>query len=308
MNKSLASQSKDFRGFKGWLSSENFYLNTPIEPKNFSVFVRDPEEFKQATAQESFRMGLNSLQSMYEIRKNPAFPKLSSWHVIQAYYAAFFAAHSTLRIFGEFFTNFENGHSKIIAEHALREHSVTCAINSGNFHAVFDPSSNVLSFNFEKESHRDLWKVYCRLLDRLSIEVLLVRGTKEVLTDISTSLSDLRDLLHRGKGKDSGNWLSIFRNEVNYKSTSEAWYPFTGNQTETEKVFSFAKKWRDGTVCVADCLAKSSDMEVFFLTSILVVQVSNQLLSDYASVAGTKNKYANLYQKFEDLARTTFDV
>ncbi len=58
-------------------------------------------------AHDAVRFSLNSLQTVHSIRASIQFQKMSAWHLIQAYYASFFAAHSTLRLFGRPFTQLD---------------------------------------------------------------------------------------------------------------------------------------------------------------------------------------------------------
>lgn len=295
-------------GFKGWLSNENYYINATSEKKSFSLFVREASEFKRAISCDGFRFGVNALQSVHGIRGNPTFPKLSAWHLIQAYYAAFFAAHSTLRIFGRPFINLEAGHAKFIKTKAIRESVEPFAISSGNHYTQYDPNSRELTFFHQDDSHKDLWKQYVTLLDHLSTDIFTARGTSDELANVSSFLSEVAALLRRNSCGSAGNWLSTFRNEINYRSHEEVWFPFSRNTVDAADIFHAVRQWKDGRLLTSDCHRQKSEIALYFSTCLLIVQIGTQLLDDYCVLLKNNPSYAVLFQKFANLSKDSFEV
>lgn len=308
VDQSLESRASDFADFKKWLAKENYYVNAGPTEQSFSLYVRDSSEFKKAMSFDSFRMGMNALQSVHGIRKNPAFTKLTAWHLIQAYYAAFYAAHSTLRIFGRPFLYLEAGHSAQISNRIKTELGIQCRILSGNYLAAYDSKNNNLTFYHKRDSHKDLWSQYAKLLSSLSTDVFGARAAQQDLVDISGFFDGVNRFLNRGAGNGTGNWLSIFRNEVSYRSYDEAWYPFSNNKVVASKMFDSLSNWKVGGLNIADCESKKTEIEIFIYTCMIVVQLGTELLKDYCVVADSKNTRVIQFQKFYELSKSTFEI
>ena len=86
--------------FKGWLSDGRFVTNL-IKGGNKAVFVPiDPAELIASFARDVDNMAIASFETMYGIENPNELPQSTAWALIRAYYSAFFAAHSILRIFG----------------------------------------------------------------------------------------------------------------------------------------------------------------------------------------------------------------
>ena len=267
-------------GLKHWLSNENYYVDSISSSKLFQLACRDRSEFKSAMAFEALKFSLNCQQTMFGIRSINEFPKISAWHLIQAYYAAFFAAHSTLRLFGRSFTQLETGHVDQISFRAASEVGISQKLNDGQFDVKFDENQSTAKFSNGGKSHKGLWKCYVNLLNDVSTEVLQVRGNSKSIQDLSTQFSDLETLLRSGAGHDSGNWLSIIRNEVNYRGPDAVWFPFSKNKIQSDDLFRKSSTWQIGQLSPVDCQIAKTEYEKFFMTCILVCQLNIFLIDD----------------------------
>jgi hypothetical protein len=293
-------------GLRHWLSQDNYYVDSISSAKMFQLACRDRAEFRSAMAFEAIKFSLNCQQTLFGIRSINEFPRISAWHLIQAYYAAFFASHSTLRLFGRAFSQLETGHVDHISFRAASEAAIFQKLEKGHFDVQFDENQATVRFAHGGESHKGLWKCYVNLLKYVSTKVLQVRGNSRTLHEISTQFSGLETLLRSGGGRDSGNWLSIIRNEVNYRGPDAVWFPFSKNKTQSEDLFRKSSAWRLGQLTPMDCLIAKTEYEKFFMTCVLVCQFNIHLMDDYCDIVDKKHPSIKNFIKYRNLTRENF--
>lgn len=264
---------------KQWLIDGNYYVNKP--ENGFTVFTTIPDEFKKCLSLDAFSFAKNSAQTLVELEKSAAYTKLTSWRIIQAYYAAFYSAHALLRFFGRSFSHLEPGHTKFLSERSESEVGQSPILASGNFLMTFTPSDNEVTFEAYKESHKDLWKCFLALTEELSNKSLALRASKERCEILSGHFSEITDLITQMDKHPAGNWLSVVRNEVNYKSLHGVWYPFSKATPAFESLMREAGQWRNLGNEFTNITSKRNDMERFFLTALSVVDLALSISFDY---------------------------
>lgn len=308
-NASLYQGRNTCAGLKPWLSADDFFIDRIPDDKNFVLSPRDMNLWKSAMTYDAVRFGINSLQTVHSIRTSAQFPKLGAWHLIQAYYASFYAAHSVLRLFGRPFTQLEAGHVDHIRRRGKTEGiSVPASLSSGSYIGRYDPNLNIVEFSWRKESHRDLWSAFTSFLDDLSAQTLRARGMPRDLAELSGELQAIADLLRKQSKSPSGNWLSTIRNEINYRSPDEVWFPFTKNTPDSSEMFERVKAWRNNKLTALDCAGMPSKHEKFFSICLILVQLCKALMLDYSAVAPKACAAAPLLRRFIGLSEQTYEV
>lgn len=297
-NSSYVTEIKDHSGFKGWLAKEDFYIDSYKDEKEFALFVRDKDHFKKAISYDAFRFTVNSLQSIAEIRPNPSYGKISAWCIIKAYYASFFSAHALLRLFGRPFVHLDTGHVNIIRDHLKNETNKHSKINSGNYALNFDANHGKLKFSHVKDSHKDLWNEFLVLCRYLSTEVLNIKAPSEDLANLQNYFDDLGKILTKNGTIESGNWLSTFRNDVNYKSYNAAWYPFTKNDINFEEFLRKMQQWRKTPLTPSLALQNKSELEWSLHLSVIIIQTTFRIIDDYKSILRKKTGIPDILERF----------
>ncbi len=268
---------------KEWLIDGNYYINT--QSSNFSIFVQSPDEIKRALSLDAFRFAQHSAQTVYELEKTNAYTKFTSWRIIKLYYAAFFAAHSVLRFFGKSFSHLEYGHTNFVSERAKTEAGYDPNLNSSYYLLSFDYLNQNILFKNYKKSHQDLWKCFSELLYKISIDVLSVRASENRREAFSQTLSVILDML-RDRGRcNSGNWLSVVRNEVNYKSMRDAWFPFSKTTLTFDDLMGKTNKWRDGRCDFSHPNLAKTEMEKFFITAFFIIDLAISICIDFNDIS-----------------------
>lgn len=288
------------QSLKVWLSEGNYYINN-AQP-GLSLFCQNKDELKKCFSLDAFRFASHAAQTVHEMEKSTAYEKLTSWRVIQAYYAAYFAAHAILRFFGKSFSHLESGHVAFLRGRCQSEAGYTPTLPSSYYLIESCPTTQNLSFTRCDESHKDLWKCFLALITALEQQVLTLRASQERLQEISANFLDLRESLTNRGRFPAGNWLSNVRNEVNYKSLEGVWFPFSKSTPSFESLLGKVKDWRVGEVNLGRPEFEKNELTRFFATALLVVDFCISLTLDYGSLV---NRAGRRSSDFSRLVRLT---
>lgn len=284
---------------KVWLSDGNYYANN--SPPNLSLQCLDIEEFKRGISLDAFRFSAHAAQTICEVEKTSAYKKLTSWRVIQVYYAAFFAAHALLRFFGSSFSYLETGHVADLKRKCLNQAGYTPSLKSSNYLIDFDPQARSVDFVSYDESHKDLWKCFARLISRLERASLTFRASNQRQQELSAYFADLGDALTDGGRLSSGNWLSYIRNEVNYKSAPDVWFPFSKNTPSFEELSRSVRGWQFGNLQIESPNLVRNEFERFFMTAFAVVDFCMAVSLDYKAFTSNAGKRSASFLKVVNL-------
>ncbi|TNZ65346.1 hypothetical protein CGK42_24295, partial [Vibrio parahaemolyticus] len=82
----------------------------------FKLKIYDLNDLYISFAFDINRMATSSFESIHGIEPNQNFPKSIGWLVVRLYYAAYYAAHAILRLFGISCSQFDQQESRVITE------------------------------------------------------------------------------------------------------------------------------------------------------------------------------------------------
>jgi len=265
-----------------WITRNDFITVRVGGRDDFSIRVLNPEEATRGVAHDSSSMASAAFETMLGLEPVKNLPKSTAWVVIRAYYAAFFAAHSLLRMFGTSCLQLESPQIKALDRNATVFGCLpTQGFESGFYIVRYDASTSEIHFRKStagRGSHEVLWEVFAAKLREVSNHLLTVSSR---FTGPALQLADLENLLKQD-GLTRGTWLSHIRNLVNYRHEFGLWFPYSGSQVSTVELVKISRNWKsdpDGllpipkadrvtlhlrlcTVIVAICHAVVCDMEV----------------------------------------------
>jgi hypothetical protein len=269
----------------------NYNLNSAAP--SLSLYCQVEEEIKKSMSVDAFRFAAHSAQTAFELEKTSAYSNLTAWRVIQAYYAAYFSAHAVLRFFGRSFSHLESGHCDFLKDRCFTEAGYSPVLPSTYYLLVFSPNTQNLEFVKHGESHKDLWKCFEGLVREISNDALTLTASDVRRRELSKTFSDLADALCLRGRHPAGNWLSVVRNEVNYKSQHGAWFPFSKTTPTFANLMLKVKDWRKGFSEFENPNLVKSELERFFLTAFLIVDIGLSIALDYQNLtqgAGLRSK------------------
>lgn len=261
---------------KAWVANQNYFFDQDITSASFSLRASTPDELRQALANDMNRLAAAAFESAAGLGVDPSLPRSLAWGSIRSYYAAFFAAHGLMRLFGTACVQLEDEHvdQVLTAARAFGRSGGLSTLDAGLFSAYIEPSFDRITFTRLRDSHRDTWATLLTVIDQVSASIPQSVALSSHKIEAASLLSDLRSGLTQS-GAVKGNWLSQLRNSINYRQTHGVWFPYTRTADPT-LLESAARAWRLKPA-VQPTTAGASDLEGFFGYSSGIVGLLREL-------------------------------
>ncbi len=228
---------------------KHYVVYDDVREHEFKIAITDYDVFLKGFAKDINRFGCASLESINDIYYKAQFKHSHAWKCIKCYYAAYYAAHSFLRLMGISCTNFEQVNLSCvenIADIYSKRNGVNIQKGYYKCQLVYSRKELIctkITTNGNKGSHEQLWEVYLNELNFIINEIKL-KSTNSDIQQTIIKLADLRsNLIYLGS--NGGNWLSKVRNEINYKHLNGLWYPYKSAEKYFDNIEVVVKKWID---------------------------------------------------------------
>jgi hypothetical protein len=265
---------------RGWVANQNYSIDHEITPSSFKLRLYD-DIFFAALANDCDRMAKAAFETICNIQNHPTFPQSTSWHLIQSYYAAFFSAHALLKIFGISYSQFQSEHlSKVLEQAKLyQKDNGIRNIEHGFYKLQYIESEKQIAFTKMKDSHKGTWSCFHLLIQDLIQNIDKTTGlVKDKLKTVEL-LSEIKSGLTQHPAGSSGNWLSIIRNDVNYKQSHGLWFPFKGQNLGQYNRGRCNSAWLDDSIGTGTLLGHKK-IESALILSTLIINLMKRLLSE----------------------------
>ncbi|WP_434132782.1 hypothetical protein [Enterobacter cloacae] len=234
--------------FKTWIELEPQILDSYDESiKKFTFYIGDKEKLLRSIAFDISRMSIATFESIYYISSEHELPRSTAWPLIRSYYAAFFAAHTILRIFGYAVIQLEKGQSDKLGN-ALKYHAIPPKSSIGDGLHLVILHKDLTSFSIQKlnnGSHEDTWLVLSELLTKISTDFLIDKNPVSIQKkqDLFGKIDTLVKIMKSHPCHHRANWLSRLRNEINYQHKHGTWYPHEKSKNFRDNVFNNLNSW-----------------------------------------------------------------
>jgi uncharacterized protein (UPF0332 family) len=232
---------------RGWVATQAYRISTEVAGDNFTLEAQNWANVERALGLEAERFFVGVVESAHGVCRDTRLPKSYAWQIVRAYYSAFYSAHALLRMFGYSCSHLPSGHLSKVYEVAtlFQMNSRTQKIDTGYFYGVFDSINGKVRFQRVTDSHADTWSSFLKLIAFLKRELYQTTSLATHRIKTSDFLNTLESCLtHRGNNR--GNWLSVVRNDVNYKFECSAWFPYQNRETSPDLAERRAVNWGDG--------------------------------------------------------------
>ncbi len=269
--------------FGNWLVKGNYQFFDPvIDVARFRVHYSDGGML-DAVAYDINRFCMASFESIAPIVPGSTLPRSTSWLGVRAYYSAYYAALSLLRIFGVILTRIEEESAVQLATVAgLYSELHVSHIESGLYQITIDTARDRLDMAKREPrggAHAALWTAFRDLIRRLS-EGIIERTSQESPDRTVVSKLDefARSLAISGRPP---YWLSDTRNTINYQLRLGAWYPYHGrNTTFANAMFRAAKMWENDPMSIDVRAGSAEDFGAFLRCCCFVVSMAREVVLD----------------------------
>lgn len=282
--------------FKEWIETAPQILDSyDAVSKQFTFYIGDKDSLLRTVAFDISRMTIATFESICDISSEYEIPRSTAWPLIRAYYAAFFAAHTLLRILGCGVVQLERSQSdKLTAALKFHANPPNASIGDGLHLVIFN--KGLSSFSIQKlnnGSHEDTWSVLAELLNKVSKEFLLDKNpvSQQKKQLFFSQLDELVKIMKSHPCHHRANWLSKLRNEVNYQHKHGAWYPHEKSKNFRENVFDNLNVWHKGPKLVIN--DKAHYLDKFTQACTFLVALVRELIYDISS----RNPYDDSFLK-----------
>jgi len=271
--------------FTNWISQKEFQIYHKPEKESFLLNIADSSPLLSAFAFDFNRMTNASLESLHGIRKNPELPKSIGWMIIKIYYAAFYAAHAMLRMFGTSLTQLGYEETSSINDIGdLYGFTYADRIEKGFYECTFDANAKTLSgkkLNLTGGgTHEILWKIFHDTLIDMSNKVLVGPGLSTHKQLVSSILSDICQNLSCGPCGANRNWLSFIRNKITYKHEFSVWFPYTNYSKNHKRLHDIISLWKSDPVEIRFYKQTGRELQRFVETCCAIVAILKTMTVD----------------------------
>lgn len=292
--------------FKTWIASGKFLVNSVNSSSSFELYINDEFHFVEMLSFDSNRMATAGFETIESISFNEKLPKSFGWIAIQAYYAAFFSAHSIMRNFGYSCSQLEKGHIQDINDYATAlGMQGSLKKDGGYYRAIYNKNNSTLNIKKMENTHEDTWHTFIECLKYLSINVLLVAGISNDKKALSSEIDQLiLDLQHNGQYAN-GAFLTKFRNAINYRQEYQAWHPYGKSNIQAQAIINLIKNWKNCPLPNPARWKRSPDVFDFFMCCLKIVNLNYVILLMIMSNSTQKknfySQWSNSFLKLQNL-------
>ncbi len=275
---------------KGWVANQHYLVDDDLESGHFTVRTTDISYLQAAYANDCNRMAMAAIETAAGLQIDPTMNKSGAWGIIRSYYAAFFATHSIMRMFGISCSQLEQPHTNKIFEIAdlVGKTGSLNTVEKGFYSIEIQQNSTNVYFKKYKDAHRDTWARFLRLLDTLSDESRNISTLSKYKIATIDILSHIKLGITRSRCHDKGNWLSVIRNSVNYQQSHGVWYPYESKVISPSYLEKMSREWIK-TPEELKCNFPRGDIEVFFEVVLIILSLFRELLTSCMEKSITKN-------------------
>ena len=276
---------------KGWIANQNYFIDSDLTGNDYSIRASDKGYLKSALANDCNRMAAAAIESISGIQPDNNLNKSGAWGVIRAYYSAFFAIHSIMRMFGISCSQLDQAHVDKIYESAsaVGKTGEITRLDKGFYAINVDPDFSTVTFHKYKDSHKDTWGEFLKLVEKLISDSANVTAISKYKIEAIDILTSVRRGVTRSRCGDKGNWLSVMRNSVNYQHSHGVWFPYESRPIAPSYISTLGEDWIK-PVDTLEIGLKGSDIETFFEVTLIINSIFRELLVSCAEKAGRSNK------------------
>lgn len=278
--------------FKDWLGSDSGYAVTALPSSSaVDILVHSEPEFLRPLAFEVNLWASSAFETISSISPNAVRSNAIAWPLIQLYYSAFFSAHSILRAFGYICTQLDRNHADALRRSA-RATGISGDLGEGFYVFRYDRSLMSLHGTKVRDSHADTWRTFNSLVTSLSSRVLTIAAANSDKIAASVCLTKLNEVLENRGAATGGNWLSQFRNRVNYQKAFGVWYPYLKANPSIDELLHSLGRWRETSSDFTFDTA-IGDVPRFIEASVFITSFCRSLILEFSRTRSSRQHFVD---------------
>jgi hypothetical protein len=272
-----------------WICRGQYYFDREVGPETATFILTPGTSLQNCYAYEVTRFAAASFETAMQIEQSNRTPQSLAWLVIQSYYSAYFAAHSLIRASGIACTQVESAACQKIGEIASALGVRNAAFKGGAYRCDYDLGRQTVVVRKPggKGVHEQFWSVFAAYLRDSSGRILSAGSLPDSSAQHAASkLDELASVLN-SQGCNGGNWLSMIRNDVNYRHTFGAWYPDWRARSYCDSVFHIQKQWQADPETTS--LIETDDLKRFMRTCSFIVSLCRATVLELDKRSSSRN-------------------
>ncbi len=253
----------------GKQSKIGFDLDFDNDSQSIVTDFREPSAILNSLSSDISRFASAAFQSITAIEDEIVSKDKTAWSLIRAYYAAFYAGHSVLRLFGESCSYFDQ--SKIPGFRIVAN-AYLCKLNE---------SATIIKSRSLRDgsggAHEAFWRVFSSRLRQIGEEVLngpLGRLEAQV---VYSKIDSIQQTLG-SNGAPHYSWLSTIRNSVQYRQSHGVWLPIAIKKQDRERLARSIGQWTRDPLDIDIGLYEHRPLDEFALACAFIVALCRALL------------------------------
>ena len=258
-------------------------------PGMFTLDFREPTPVAIALASDCGRFSCAAFQSVSDIAT--AFDNRDSfaWALVRLYYAAFYAGHALIRTAGEGCSFFYKRHTDRIAIVADASGIVPAIrIDAGLYHCVLNPTSSAVTYlkaaSTSGGAHEAFWLVFGNKLRSIADGILAGPLPRADAQAVFAKLDQMLQILNRKRGY---SWLSLVRDDLQYRLQHGAWFPETMKSQARRDLGRVASQWKRDPMMIDLSNQRWGLLGDFSLACAFIVSLCREI---FGLIAGRSSK------------------
>lgn len=275
---------RQIKEIAGWVSDEDYQIYNDVHPKRFVLDVSNTAHLVRAYAAELDRIAIASFETLARIESSGE-SKSISWQCIQRYYAAFFSAHSLLRVFGTGCNTLGRTQCNSVLKVASAWGVAAPPSLPGGLYC-FSYDANRQQFSASHVAggpHESFWRHFDTKLEEIATLILASHAsfTVDLRTRqaVALKLGQLRSNLSQ-PGAPQAGWLTQVRNGINYHHKWATWWPYSGRPKYYRILEEQGAFWREDPLNIELDLFDNRDMLRFQASCNFLIAACREVLQD----------------------------
>jgi len=201
---------------------------------------RDTRDIIGSVALDISRFASASFQTIRSMPTEFTEKETIPWAVIRTYYAAFYAGQALIRLFGESCSYFDREHIARISELGkIYAKTPEFRLSKSVYHCVLNNATAAIDCKSLREgaggAHEAFWNVFGIRINTLSEDILTGSLSAIEAQAVFSKMNSLYQCI-RSRGAPLHSWLSVVRNEVQYRHSHDVWLPCVIGRQERQQL------------------------------------------------------------------------
>jgi hypothetical protein len=284
----IQKQHSSFDSLREFLLTGNYAIYAAGNPLELTATA--PDQLLDAWCADISRTACAAFESAASDVTVKSFPRSLGWLLIKSYYAAFFSANALLRLNGDALTYVDSKGVAALASVA-RTYSVPISPTAGLAPTKIVGSGNSLEISSTKRSghsHAAVWEAFDEFLNDVAGKIAALPSTPETSDALGQILKLAAYVRQSGVA-----WLSMTRNDINYRQLLDVWFPYGKNKPDHRHLARLATGWAS-EFKIDKPLSKTEHASVLLLDlSILIVRLCREVIINAADLNTGRKSFLN---------------